>query len=336
MTHPRPACSPNCLKRMCSLHVDFGLPAAKRQRNAQSKYLVRANRNTASEHKPERTRVPHAHDILCGRGGSVNRHPGNVIFRKVVEANKERYRNCLDSHKALLSKSIVLALRSQSPPGRFLTRSSEGAEWVEVGDAKALLKTSQALREGRTEEESRRDGRAESEPNRPLQEEMDNVVLQLAQNGFSNCRGTMKVPDGALSSQPIANEITNSPGKAVVTADLPVGADEITNSSEVESATNEESTSKFFRELSPVASKEMQLRGLAAAILEERLAPGDEASHNVTDDQSTLSSYSDADCLDELQFLYEDHVHDASFGLLPELRIDMDNWDDDLPDMIGE
>ncbi|KAI2489184.1 hypothetical protein MHU86_25405 [Fragilaria crotonensis] len=336
MAHPRPACSCNSLKRACSLDVDYGLPAAKRQQKAQSKCLVRANEgvNNASD-KPERTREPHAHDVLCGRGSSVNNHPGNVIFRRLVKANKERYRTCVVNHKILLSKSILLAIRGQSPPGRFLTQLPGGSGWVEVCDAKALKKTSQTLREGSTEGDLQIDVSAEPGSTRPRQEEMYNVVLQLAPNGFSNCRGTMKMPDSAVSSQLIENEVMNSPCQAAMAAHVLIGGYEITNSSEVDSATIEQSTSESIRDLSSVASGEIQLCGLAAPTLLECQPAGDEALHSISDDESLLSPYSDTDCLEALHFLHED-IHDASFGLLAEFEIDMDHGEDDLvTDLIG-
>ena len=48
----------------------------------------------------------------------------------------------------LLSRSIVNAVRSQTPPGRFLQKDSKTNQWFDVGDQRAQEKTSQALREG--------------------------------------------------------------------------------------------------------------------------------------------------------------------------------------------
>lgn len=48
----------------------------------------------------------------------------------------------------LLSRSIVNAVRSQNPPGRFLQKDSKTNKWFDVGDQRAQEKTSQALREG--------------------------------------------------------------------------------------------------------------------------------------------------------------------------------------------
>lgn len=51
-------------------------------------------------------------------------------------------------HKTKLSKGIVRSIRSQEPPGRFLVFEKETGYWNDIGDKKAIEKTSQALREG--------------------------------------------------------------------------------------------------------------------------------------------------------------------------------------------
>jgi len=47
-----------------------------------------------------------------------------------------------------ISRSIVEAVRSMSPPGRFLEKNTETGLWSDIGDRKATEKTSQALRDG--------------------------------------------------------------------------------------------------------------------------------------------------------------------------------------------
>lgn len=91
---------------------------------------------------------PHAHDVLCGRGGGTNNHIGNSHWRMLVAANKQLYITLPKRQKMLLSRSIVNAVRSQNPPGRFLQKESKTNLWYDVGDQRAQEKTSQALREG--------------------------------------------------------------------------------------------------------------------------------------------------------------------------------------------
>jgi hypothetical protein len=50
--------------------------------------------------------------------------------------------------KMKISRSIVEAVRSMSPPGRFLERDVLPGFYNDIGDRKAIEKTSQALRDG--------------------------------------------------------------------------------------------------------------------------------------------------------------------------------------------
>jgi hypothetical protein len=47
-----------------------------------------------------------------------------------------------------ISRSIVDAVRSLHPPGRFLDKDPQTGLWFDVGHKKAVEKTSQALRDG--------------------------------------------------------------------------------------------------------------------------------------------------------------------------------------------
>lgn len=101
-----------------------------------------------------------ANDIICGRKGVALKHPGNLAYRKIVGLNKEAYATCLKNEKLRISKSIVAAMREVG--GRFIERidgkvSSSLEErdddgnlvaYRDIGDRRAVEKTSQALREG--------------------------------------------------------------------------------------------------------------------------------------------------------------------------------------------
>ena len=47
-----------------------------------------------------------------------------------------------------ISRSVVDAVRSLDPPGRFLEKDPSSGKWFDIGDKKAVEKTSQALRDG--------------------------------------------------------------------------------------------------------------------------------------------------------------------------------------------
>lgn len=190
----------------------------------------------AEEQKMIDIEEPHHNDVLCGRGVTTNRHPGNESFRSLVGLNKVRHKNlyfgflvpvdvrlhydarkipngilnctigristrtscsrrdfvisheildhdtlflwlvsglqstnkssnilfvcrlktCLQEvyvsstkrQKMSISRSIVEAVRSLDPPGRFLEKNPETGLWSEIGHKKAVEKTSQALRDG--------------------------------------------------------------------------------------------------------------------------------------------------------------------------------------------
>lgn len=100
----------------------------------------------------KRIRHPEINDVLCGRGGNINKHPGNIAFRSYVSVHKNEYNLSTNKNiKALISQSIVDTIHNLDPPGRFLIKdeSTHGGEWwIEVDNNKAMAKTSQALREG--------------------------------------------------------------------------------------------------------------------------------------------------------------------------------------------
>lgn len=99
-----------------------------------------------------RIRTPHPHDVLCGRGGGINSHVGNRIFRDWVADRRLDY-NLASSKadKARVAKEVMNQVTMQNPPGRFLQRDATGgigSWWIEITEEKAMAKTSQALREG--------------------------------------------------------------------------------------------------------------------------------------------------------------------------------------------
>jgi hypothetical protein len=100
-----------------------------------------------------RIRKPHPNDVLSGRGGGINSHPGNKTFRDWVRERKEAYNLAITkAEKAEIAHEVINLVRSLNPPGRFLQRDPNSVTgyswWVEVDSNRALAKTSQALREG--------------------------------------------------------------------------------------------------------------------------------------------------------------------------------------------
>lgn len=99
--------------------------------------------------KLENITEPHPHDVLCGRGSSINQHPGNENYRQLVQSLKVPYLVCnKKKEKALLAEDVIRAVRSQNPPGRFLQFNIEDGMWFDIGVTRSREKTSQAFREG--------------------------------------------------------------------------------------------------------------------------------------------------------------------------------------------
>jgi len=93
--------------------------------------------------------VVQPNDVLCGRGGETNHHPGNIRYRSLVKAYQKLYLLAKRRDKPKIAQCIVVSVRGVN--GRFLKRTknaNKGSAWVDVGNVKAREKTSQALREG--------------------------------------------------------------------------------------------------------------------------------------------------------------------------------------------
>lgn len=92
---------------------------------------------------------PNVNDVLCGRGGRINSHPGNVQFRDVIHRKKKEYLapTTKKLQKAHIAAGIVQDIRTMDPAGRFLKEEKGSGMWYDIGDAKAIKKTGQALRE---------------------------------------------------------------------------------------------------------------------------------------------------------------------------------------------
>jgi hypothetical protein len=88
-------------------------------------------------------------DVLCGRGGETNHHPGNVQYRGLVKKYQRLYLKAKRRDKPKIARLIVDTVRRRT--GRFLKKDPASGVWKDVGNNKAREKTSQALREGAPE-----------------------------------------------------------------------------------------------------------------------------------------------------------------------------------------
>ena len=160
---------------------------------------------------------PNENDVLCGRGGRINAHVGNVRFRELVVARKPRYLapSTKKLEKAHIAAALVQEIRCQQPSGRFLKEDPDGS-WYDIGDAKAIKKVGQALREDAPEirPEIGSDEEGDSKP----VGSSSNVTVPLPQQamqpshrfsppisvGGNNSRGTLENSSSGSKYEPIA------------------------------------------------------------------------------------------------------------------------------------
>jgi hypothetical protein len=91
---------------------------------------------------------PGENDILSGRGAGVNSHPGNVLFRRLIQANKPLYMKADPGQKKRIIKEIV---KTATMHGNFLKQNPDTELWEVVSSDEVRKKTGQALRENAPE-----------------------------------------------------------------------------------------------------------------------------------------------------------------------------------------
>ena len=96
----------------------------------------------------------HENDVLCGRGAGITKHTGNKRWRTLIQDNQQKYIALPRNQRPVISESIVLAVRSLSPPGRFLAKDPQTQTYYDIGDEKANEKTAQAMRDSKKNKHS--------------------------------------------------------------------------------------------------------------------------------------------------------------------------------------
>jgi len=95
---------------------------------------------------------PTEKDVLMGRGGKSNHHPGNTRYRAEIDRLEDQYKKTDDKdEKTKISEALVLHVQSYG--GNFLEKDDNG--WYVIDDAVARRKVSQALREDKDPEKRR-------------------------------------------------------------------------------------------------------------------------------------------------------------------------------------
>jgi len=91
---------------------------------------------------------PNINDILCGRGGGSQNHSGNDYYRRMISFSKYRYLSSNKREKREIALELVSRIYTLDPPGRFLEKNESDTRYNDIGEERAVVKVSQALREG--------------------------------------------------------------------------------------------------------------------------------------------------------------------------------------------
>ncbi|KAL3812194.1 hypothetical protein ACHAXA_009668 [Cyclostephanos tholiformis] len=108
--------------------------------------VVPPKSSSRSKRKIDESRViePTDDDVLLGRGGHTNIHPGNIRFREKALQLRPWYESCSKEDKYHVSLVLIDSVKSAGH--RFLEKGHDGL-WHEVIGNGARKKASQALRE---------------------------------------------------------------------------------------------------------------------------------------------------------------------------------------------
>ena len=117
-------------------------------RNDQSARTIGVNEGTAApQHRV--VEVPDANvrenDVLSGRGGRGNNHPGNRHFRQIVAEHATEYRAGNDAVRNRVSLDIVKRIHDHG--GRFLKMERGAKCWSVMKIDEVRVKVRQALRD---------------------------------------------------------------------------------------------------------------------------------------------------------------------------------------------
>lgn len=77
-----------------------------------------------------------SNDVICGRGGAINNHPGNKRFRGFINELKYQYLHEPKHTKPNVAMRVLNLIKQSNPPGRFLMKFPEGYLECSVDRAK--------------------------------------------------------------------------------------------------------------------------------------------------------------------------------------------------------
>eukprot|EP00934_Nitzschia_sp_Nitz4_P004714 Nitzschia sp. Nitz4//scaffold148_size54725//36020//37576//NITZ4_006662-RA/size54725-processed-gene-0.24-mRNA-1//-1//CDS//3329536760//4704//frame0 len=87
--------------------------------------------------------LPHKNDVLSGKGRPIQRHPGNIRFRALVDHYMAEYCNAEKGRKGRVGLKVFAAI--QASHGRFLSKDNQSGFWYPISDTEALQKVNKAF-----------------------------------------------------------------------------------------------------------------------------------------------------------------------------------------------
>jgi hypothetical protein len=91
-------------------------------------------------------------DVIFGRGGRSNHHPGNKMYRVQVTEKQAIYRSCENKKEKTEIAQRVVDHVNKNQKGRFLELDTTCNRWYLVPNNGARTKVGQALRDNNTKE----------------------------------------------------------------------------------------------------------------------------------------------------------------------------------------
>ncbi|KAG7344339.1 hypothetical protein IV203_022347 [Nitzschia inconspicua] len=153
---------------------------------------------------------PKSSDILCGRGRSTSDHPANVLFRELVNGNKDAYQKAKRrDEKTKITCDLVDRLRRH---GRFVLFDPKTKLWYEVSEEYAREKVSHSLR-SRPMEQRRNRPRLKTKVLRVPKHSpaLDDVVQHILQDQQSILKAMMQKESNRMAAEAIMRATLGQP-----------------------------------------------------------------------------------------------------------------------------
>jgi hypothetical protein len=113
---------------------------SSRKRQSKPRRIIPKTKTYIDEAEPKDS------DVVSGRGGKSNKHPGNKAYWLVIMMQRAEYRACTsDEDKNKIAQEVVDFIHRQN--GRYVQMDEESGRWFILPDLVALDKAKQALRD---------------------------------------------------------------------------------------------------------------------------------------------------------------------------------------------